>query len=605
MTDRKKPSSPAAADTASHRLRTYERPDFPYRCGRERLWSSPCGRGPNADGTCGGVSECLPTLRDDRWHCSRPLWAGGPCDHGPKPDGSCYTQRPPCRPQASSRVKRRRTGLIAASGSIAVIAAFFATSSGILGFDRNLTIPGPLTAAHAHLIDGKRCNLCHEGHEREGVTLVKALVEYQDMSKRCSQCHGFDGLGARPHNLPKSRETAAQEVSCVSCHTEHKGIDANISSLPDADCHSCHDADVRFESFAKGSAPAHPPFGDHFGGLARSSVNFDHAKHFDAHFKKLEVEDHRPSSCLSCHEPKGPNAALSIPSFEQGCADCHEDGIKDQPLLLLTWPEMEMMEQPGEHLADQCRIDETIDLEDFEPVSFELPDLLEAFLMDIDPDDMSAYGKAYQDLADLLATEGVRPLADLIQAKAGNPELLLAGLTPETVSTPACRWIFNQEYEGLRPLETGGWLAEPFGLAYRATGHADPVIQAWLDFGSKLGDVDRPLAQAFNDRLFDPEAGPGLCASCHVQPQKGGMVWTSEARSRRHSLFAHQPHLAIEQAAKEQPCATCHQLKTASSQGPDFQSIGLATCQQCHGLESIGAACSTCHRYHPILDTKS
>ncbi len=604
MTDRKTTPISKAADTTHHRSRTYERPDFPYRCGRERLWTSPCGRGPNGDGSCGGVSDCLPTRKGDRWRCSRPLWAGGPCQQGPKPDGSCHTQRPPCRPQASSRVKRRRASLIAASGSIAVIATFFATSSGILGFDRNLTIPGPLTSAHANLIDGKSCNLCHEGHEREGLFLVKALVEFQDMSARCSDCHGFNGQAARPHNMAMSDGKTSADISCVACHTEHKGITANISILPDADCHACHAADTRFESFAIGSNPEHPPFPDGFGGLARSSISFDHAKHFDAHFKKPEVADQRPSSCLTCHEPEAETGGLAIPSFEQGCADCHEGGIKDQPLLFLTWPEMETMEQPKASVLDRCRIDATIDPEDFEPVSFELPDMLEAFLLNIDPDDMTAYGNIYQRLGNGLATNGLSPLADLILAKNGDPESLLAGLTPETVANPACRWALNQEYEGFEPLNAGGWAAEPFGITYRPVGHADPVMKAWLNFGARVDHADQPLAKAFQDTLFDAKAGPGLCASCHTLPSESPMTWRSEPRSYRHTAFVHQPHLAVEKAAGNEPCVTCHQIAPTALNRQDYRTIGIATCQQCHGQEAVTSACATCHRYHPPVETK-
>ena len=603
MTDREKPSSTKRTDTTHHRYRTYERPDFPYRCGRERLWTSPCGRGPNADGSCGGVSECLPTRQGDRWRCSRPLWAGGPCSGGPKPDGSCYTQRPPCRPQANSPVKRRRAGLTAIAGSIAVIAIFFATSSGILGFDRNLTIPGPLTEAHANLIDGKRCNLCHEGHEREGLLLAKALVEFQDLTKRCASCHGFDGQAAHAHNMPISDGEAKADIGCVSCHTEHKGTNADISILPDANCHGCHEADKRFESFAKGSHPEHPPFPDRFGGLATSSIRFDHAKHFDAHFKKPELADQKPASCLTCHTPVAASAGLAIPSFEEGCANCHESGIKDQPLLLLTWPEMEMMEQPGSSLIDQCRLEDMIDLEDFEPVSFELPDMLEAFLLDIDPDDIAAYGETYQRLGGLLATEGLRPLAELIQARNGNPAHLLAGLAPETVANPACRWMFNQEYEGFEPLDAGGWAAEPFGITYRPLSHDDPVLKAWLDFGAGVDHVDHPLRKAFQDALFDKEAGPGICASCHILPSKPPMAWTSDPPSRRHTLFVHEPHLAVDKAAGNEACVTCHQIAPTSLSGQDYQTVDMATCQQCHGSGAVGQSCATCHRYHPIKDT--
>lgn len=601
MTNSPKTPNEVSVDTANHRSRTYERPDFPYRCGRERLWSSPCGRGPNADGTCGGISECLPTRRGDRWHCSRPIWAGGPCTHGPKPDGSCYTQRPPCRPQASARIKRHRASLFAVVASVAIIAGLFATSSGILGFDRNLTIPGPLTAAHANLIDGKRCVLCHEGHERQGLTLAKALVEHQDISRQCSQCHGFDGHSSKPHNAPLTGDQTPADVSCIGCHTEHKGAIANISILPDADCHGCHEPNVRFQEFVDKGSGSHPPFSDSFGKLDISSIRFDHAKHFETHFKKPQHQEHRPKSCTTCHQRAETRGELDIPSFEEGCASCHEGKIKDQPMLLLTWPEMETMDPPGAQAIDHCRIDELFNLDDFESTSLELPGLIEAFFMDVDPDDMTDYGDAYQKLGNLLAIEGVRPLADLVQDKGGDPARLLAGLAPEIIANPACNWIANQEYEGPEPLGTSGWTAEPLGLSYHPIGHADPVLRAWLEFGGEIGSsgADELSTSALKAALFDPESGPGLCASCHQAPATGEMIWRSESQSRRHTVFDHEPHLAIEQAKGVKLCTTCHELGPTDSEEQGYENIGLQTCQQCHGQRWVGASCATCHRYHP------
>ncbi|MEL6965097.1 MAG: hypothetical protein AAFO01_20280, partial [Pseudomonadota bacterium] len=548
-------------------------------------------------------SECLPTRHGDRWRCSRPLWAGGSCKHGPKPDGSCYTQRPPCKPQSSSLVKRRRASLIAAVGSFALIAAFFSTSSGLLGFDQNLTIPGPLTATHDNLIDGQRCSLCHEGHAREGLLLAQALVEYQDMSTLCSQCHGFEGRSLRPHNFPGSGDDTRKDVSCAGCHTEHKGVNADISHIPDADCHSCHTADRRFETFAKGSNPEHPPFSRDYGHLRRSAIAFNHTKHFDTHFKKPEVQMQRPASCTTCHTPSNTTGALTIPSFEQSCASCHDDSIRDRSLTLVTWPELETMDPPDQNLADRCRLDGEFDPDDFEPVSYEFPDLIEAYLMDIDPDDMTSYGMPYQRIGYRLALEGLTPLADVIQAKGGDPNRLLAGLTPETVTNPACRWMFNQEYEGFDMPKAGGWRAEPMGLMYRPMGHADPVLISWLTFAYNVNDTGDDLAAAFKDRLFDPEDGPGICASCHKTTAKDDMAWKSEPYIRRHTRFDHRPHLAINEATKAERCVTCHEPASSGSTEQDFQNVDLATCQNCHGRQGIGDTCTTCHQYHPRSDT--
>jgi hypothetical protein len=484
-----------------------------------------------------------------------------------------------------------------------LIAAFFSTSSGLLGFDRNLTIPGPLTAAHAHLIDGKRCSLCHEGHAREGLVLAKALVEYQDMSILCSQCHDFDGQSRRPHNFPATNAKPLEEIGCIGCHTEHKGVNAPISHLPDADCHACHQADRRFESFAQAGTPNHPPFSDGFGRLGQAAISFDHTKHLDSYFKKPEMQDKSPASCTSCHQPSAAGDAMSVPSFEQGCAACHQDNIKDQPLILLTWPELETMAPQDRDLASQCRLETTFDPDDFESVSYELPDLIEAYLMDIDPDDMTAYGMPYQQIGRRLAFEGLQPLADAIEAKGGDPDKLLAGLTPETVSSPACKWMFNQEYEGFETFEAGGWVAEPLGLIYRPVGHADALLASWLSFAGGIDIREDDVATAFKERLFDPEDGPGLCASCHASKSDDAMVWIAEQHDRRHTVFDHRPHLAINKAARQDLCSTCHGRPSSSDTGQDFDTVGLAICQECHGQGGIIDSCTSCHRYHPRSDT--
>ena len=289
-----------------------------------------------------------------------------------------------------------------------------------------------------------------------------------------------------------------------------------------------------------------------------------------------------------------------MPSFDKGCARCHEDQIKDQPMLLLTWPEMEALDPPDPRIVDHCHIGESFDADGFDSTSLELPGLLEAYLMDIDPDDMADYGEAYQNLGALLAMEGVQPLADLVRAKGGEPTALLGGLAPEIIAKPACNWIANQEYDGPSPLETSGWIAEPLGLSYRPLGHADPILKAWLEFSGQvsLDEAGNPLASAFKSSLLDRESGPGLCSSCHQGLDESSMVWRSQPASHQHTVFDHKPHLALEQASRTEPCVTCHKLDPAASQG--YQSINVATCQQCHGQQWVDATCATCHRYHPV-----
>ncbi len=640
MTDQN-PSAPGTgSDPSNHRARSYERPDFPFRCGREGLWSLACGRGPNVDGSCGGISECLPIRKGDRWHCSRPVSAGGPCENGPKPDGGCYINRPPCRPRTSMRAKRRRASIFAFLVSLSVIVAFFVTPSGLFGFDRNLSIPGGLTAAHHNLIDGNRCELCHAGHLRKGFDLIAAVVETEDLSLQCINCHEFDKLALLPHNsqaqqvgvLPRKltdhTERAGQicrdqfgpgqpghtstasstdcntALSCIGCHTEHKGADADIVALSDQECHQCHEESKVFDDFQGLHGDPHPPFSDGFGQATSTLINFDHAKHLDGHFNKAAYKDRRPTDCLACHNAPDGSDEVAIPSFEEGCAACHEEDIADKPLLLLAWPELETMDVPSDQVNDVCGMSASWDPEDFDPASFDIPGPIDSLMLEIDPDDMTSYGDPYQQLARTLAVEGVQPLMDLISSKGGDPSVLLAGLAPETVSRAACYWLVNQEYEGFAHADAKGWIAEPLALGYRPSMHADPTLKAWLDYGLKLNAdmADDSLLDDVKISLFDPETGPGRCAACHRLEADPAFQWAPAPSLKAHTNFSHRPHLALEKARGGNLCNGCHQLRPTdpATDSTTFAAIGLATCQECHGEGSVSARCANCHDYHPL-----
>jgi len=132
-----------------HDRSAYERPTFPYRCGRAALWGKPCARGPNIDGTCGGTTECTPFFKDGRYECRRPRTAGGPCAEGPLPDGTCSQQQPPCVPRATLRAYRGRLTLLSVALTVALIAAFLGLSPDGAGTLTSVN-PGPLSGAHAN-----------------------------------------------------------------------------------------------------------------------------------------------------------------------------------------------------------------------------------------------------------------------------------------------------------------------------------------------------------------------------------------------------------------------------------------------------------------------
>ena len=108
------------------------------------------------------------------------------------------------------------------------------------------------------------------------------------------------------------------------------------------------------------------------------------------------------------------------------------------------------------------------------------------YLLGIDPDDPDAYSEPVRKLILAMTREGAAPLAKLLDEKAGAPvsEKLLAGLNPETVRRAACAWAANMEYEAPAQAQTpSGWYAESLELKYKPVGHADPVINGWMEFG--------------------------------------------------------------------------------------------------------------------------
>ena len=321
----------------SHDKSPYERPGAKYCCGRGACWQAPCARGPNADGTCGGTSECEPFFDGNGYQCRRPMSAGGPCEQGPGPDGRCGIERPACVPQPSLRKRRGRLTLIAALLAIAAITGLAGNGTWPMLERLDLLDPGPISGAHARFTEEGGCATCHGGRNRQGLAWLGAAFTGHDMSGACLGCHAFDGPPDRPHNAELTPVHGPATLECAACHTEHQGETFNISQMADQQCHSCHRDEHRFTNFGKD----HPEFGENFPYNTPGAIKFTHVKHFTKHFPK--EGDHRPASetCLSCHDidHAGPN--VPVRSFESMCADCHSDEIPRKDLIVVSLPELD------------------------------------------------------------------------------------------------------------------------------------------------------------------------------------------------------------------------------------------------------------------------
>ncbi|MFQ5938665.1 MAG: cytochrome c3 family protein [Alphaproteobacteria bacterium] len=625
-----------------HDRSAYERPTFPYRCGRAALWGKPCARGPNIDGTCGGTTECTPFFKDGRYECRRPRTAGGPCAEGPLPDGTCSQQQPPCVPRPTLRAYRGRLTLLSVALIVALIAAFLGLPPDGAGTLTSVN-PGPLSGAHANFTKDRGCVACHEAHDQGVRGWLKAAFSADDLDQQCVTCHVFGGPANLAHNAIFPGRADLAETTCTTCHTEHKGEDADISMMSDAQCNSCHK--LKAPRFASG----HPDFGPRFPYQERTAIHFDHTRHLNIHFEDPRYADRAPQGCVSCHEVETAEREVRPAGFEKTCAACHAEAIPRKELVVLNLPEFtenlidreDVLEACGptlealESLRDRIAAMEAgeaveeEELEDYESVSGDSPMAIGAYLLGIGGDDPEAYQQPMQELVLQMAASGADPLAQVIADRSdpAAPNALLAGLSPETAKQAACAWAANLEYEAPAEAEFGGWYGDGTEIRYKPGGHADPVVNAWLEFAiaaaaGTADEEDRSRAEAMRNQLLSVSDGPGGCIKCHAvsatSPTDGqntaidvmlNIEWTRPgATDRFYTRFAHKPHINL--LGPGAGCRACHKLdetvdfgksfKTwdASAFVSNFKAIGIATCTTCHAKGQVREDCQLCHLYH-------
>ncbi len=595
----------------------YERPNQPFRCGRASLWQTPCKQGPETDGTCGGVQECTPFLKNDRWECRRDNRFGGPCEDGPGPDGACSIQRPPCAPRSTLRVIRGRLVVLAVGVVLALIGSSLAldpTVGGLVSFSD----AGPLSKSHAKFTEKKGCSSCHEAYGKGPVEWIKAVFNDSDISSHCVNCHSFGGPDFKAHNTSLSSKT--QDIQCVTCHREHSGPSMSTKSLTSAQCNSCHKN--QFDSFERG----HPEFSKKYPYFDRNSIKFDHSSHLKKHFSNEKFSDKAPGSCLGCHTVTLSDREVRPNSYEKVCATCHEAQIEKKELILLRLPELVQDLIDHKVLAQACNLpdNKAKKEEDFLSISTEQPALVSAFLLNIPEDDPETYNQPLQDLILAMAEESSTPFAELIdgQSEIAMSEKLLAGLNPEVLKRVACSWGLNLEYEPPAEAKFGGWYADMLEIRYKPAGHADPVAKSWVEFAlavsSVQGEEDKVArAVAMREQILSAKDGVGGCVKCHaitkVKTAEGNTRWGVEwhygySDARPYVRYKHDNHIEI--LGTKSSCENCHIINKQAdymasfkehdpaSWVSNFESIKKKTCMQCHSETQINLECQKCHLYH-------
>jgi hypothetical protein len=177
---------------------------------------------------------------------------------------------------------------------------------------------------------------------------------------------------------------------------------------------------------------------------------------------------------------------------------------------------------------------------------------------------------------------------------------------------PPGRLVWQTE---LPPVEEG-WLRDDltFQLRYQPTGHADPVLQAWIDFVAGLpAAASSPALQPAFEGLVSIEA-IGDCRRCHTADRQAdqslAVNWKAEYRDpaiAAFTKFSHGPHLTLPQL---RDCSQCHQLETdrrtadaylshdPGQAASNFAPMKVADCATCHRTGSVSNRCTQCHNYH-------
>jgi hypothetical protein len=227
-----------------------------------------------------------------------------------------------------------RVAVALAAGALLVAGLiFFEIFGALVAPLRQTLMPGALIARHSTV---RSCEECHV--PRRGVS-----------NFRCQRCHDESGPGRRTQLAHVGRHDPAalmagrvEDVNCVRCHVEHRGRDAALAVVDQAQCNACHGA-ARVD--AAGPRPrlsdfaGHPEFRLVAQGAAptqHTGVQFSHKVHLKQTAKDLTARQIVATGqrlCEECHKVdfnKGQagHRDFEPQSAEAHCLRCHRDQLK-------------------------------------------------------------------------------------------------------------------------------------------------------------------------------------------------------------------------------------------------------------------------------------
>jgi len=196
----------------------------------------------------------------------------------------------------------------------------------------SLVMPGPVIEGHAETEE--TCSACHGLFER-GAQRGLCLECHEPIDEDVAAGRGFHG-----------RDADASSADCKSCHTEHRGRDADIVGLQPSlfdhevtdfpltgahaseACVSCHEENLKHSEAPDTCAGCHQDEDVHQDSLGSECEDCHGTVEWrDADFDHDSTEFalrgmHAETTCLGCHE----NQLFEAPSGGE-CIDCH--GVDD------------------------------------------------------------------------------------------------------------------------------------------------------------------------------------------------------------------------------------------------------------------------------------
>jgi len=163
------------------------------------------------------------------------------------------------------------------------------------------------------------CEDCHgpgSAHVDGGGDKTKIFIfkdhSTKEINERCLTCHASDHEQANASNSEHERAN----VSCISCHSPHKGKDSNfllVKSQPEV-CYTCH-----LQQRAQFEMPFHHRVNE---GLIQCSDC--HNPHGTVGPKQVRTSAAQDAVCFKCHTDKqGPFVYEHAPVKVDGCQSCH------------------------------------------------------------------------------------------------------------------------------------------------------------------------------------------------------------------------------------------------------------------------------------------